>query len=271
MLDKIIFYNFFHNGDIHVSRTLVKWVSENVEAKEYEYHHNNSESLLADLPKIKYKKLELDWSFHDKGWFIKNNILYGNTWYHAYNAMFSNEGMTLINLYKSFSKGMLDSCGKKLSENILEYLPSIDFSFINKDAIDKNIPKNDNLIFIANCEPLSGSDQSTKDIDSMILETINMFPNAMYLITNPTKIRHDNMIMVENIVERSWDNLNELSYVSTFCKVIVGVGSGPQTFSLIDVNLLDSNKKFINYVNFDECDFGISRLTNKHAEFIKFK
>jgi hypothetical protein len=47
------------------------------------------------------------------------------------------------------------------------------------------------------------------------------------------------IIKVEN------SDLNEISYLSTFCDIIVGRSSGPFTFSNVKENIFDGNKAFL--------------------------
>ena len=49
----IIFYNTFHNGDIHVSREFIKDIMNKIETTFY-YYHNGGPRLLFDID-IQYK------------------------------------------------------------------------------------------------------------------------------------------------------------------------------------------------------------------------
>lgn len=54
-MKKLVFYNHFHNGDIHVSRSFVNFIVSKLKSKEIEfsYVHKNSKDLLSDNDLIK--------------------------------------------------------------------------------------------------------------------------------------------------------------------------------------------------------------------------
>ena len=55
MIENLVFYNHWQNGDIHVSREFVKFFTESIDAKNYYYLHHKSEELLKDIPKLQIK------------------------------------------------------------------------------------------------------------------------------------------------------------------------------------------------------------------------
>ena len=52
---KLIFYNNFHNGDIHVSRDFVKDIVSKINFSEAIYYHENSYTILKDI-EVKHVK-----------------------------------------------------------------------------------------------------------------------------------------------------------------------------------------------------------------------
>lgn len=50
----IYFYNNFHNGDIHYSRTFVKDIMSKLGDNDYCYLHNCDPSILKDIKKLKH-------------------------------------------------------------------------------------------------------------------------------------------------------------------------------------------------------------------------
>ena len=48
-MKKILFYNDWHNGDIHMSREYVKDLMSVLGQNEYFYYHTNNNSILSDI------------------------------------------------------------------------------------------------------------------------------------------------------------------------------------------------------------------------------
>lgn len=53
-MKKILFYNDWHNGDIHMSREYVKDLMSVLGQNEYFYYHTNNNSILSDIDNLKY-------------------------------------------------------------------------------------------------------------------------------------------------------------------------------------------------------------------------
>jgi len=53
---ELIFYNNYHNGDIHLSRNFVKDIIKKTNYDKYSYIHNNSSTILKDINNLTYIK-----------------------------------------------------------------------------------------------------------------------------------------------------------------------------------------------------------------------
>ena len=73
------------------------------------------------------------------------------------------------------------------------------------------------------------------------------------------------------------NDLNEISYLSTFCDVIIGKESGPFAFCTIKDNLMNENKTFINFCDrndwvwfpYGNCKYKWSNNYNSMYDIIK--
>jgi hypothetical protein len=59
----------------------------------------------------------------------------------------------------------------------------------------------------------------------------------------------DNVVFTNDIIKSNECDLNEISYLSTFCDIIVGRNSGPFCFASTKNNLKDPNKTFYAFGN----------------------
>jgi len=136
----------------------------------------------------------------------------------------------------------------KFDDEVVNYLPAIDFSKIKTEPIDQEI-KNTRCIklrvYLANCKALSL--QSTYfDLNPAVAELAKDFPAVRFYISNVMegKVVAPNVVYVPDFTGGGCD-LNENAYLSTFCPIVAGRLSGPHSFALIKDNLLNSTKTFV--------------------------
>ena len=254
MYDKIVFYNSANRGDLNVSRTLVRFVTNNVPAKEYLYFCKSyEEKLLRDIKKLKMMKWAKSYMGHPLApygrWQVKNNILYVNTWYCAADSMFHNEHSTSMKtLCYIFRSGLNAHSNVQIKERLLNYIPDIGFrafeinkakAFLEKDKRKK--------VFICNCQTLSGQSENF-DFTPIIKKLAKNNKDILFIITNGRIDRFENIVHVNDIVGKQ-KNLNECAFVSTYCDIVVGRGSGPFTFAINKTNILKRSNKFIYFTH----------------------
>lgn len=242
--NKIIFYNHCHNGDLHVSRQIVKKIISILGDKyEYIYTHKNSRDILRDLPvshngDIIYSLNKLD------GDYIKNNILYINTWYGANNGTYlSKYNITFDCLYNLLD----DVCDKRFGfklQNVGGYketFPQIEYIKYDISNIDKFVNDNQNKkVLVCNC-PVKSAQAGSFLMIPTVNKLADSYKNTIFIITNKedgADIRGPNVIYSSDIIRKNTgSDLNENSYISTYCNVIIGRASGPYTFCYVTNNM----------------------------------
>ncbi len=270
MYNKIVFYNHFHSGDLHVSRNFVKWIINNVDSKEYVYRHNTSKRNLLDIKKL--NQIDTLTESEKNGIYLHDkNDLYINTWYASLESKyFKEKKCTLKTLYNYFYNE-LKHFNIILDDNIDLYIPSIDFNVYDISKIDKfmNENKDKYKIFIGNANSLSNQSDNNIIIDNIVNKLSRYFKDILFITSNKIEYpNEDNVICIKDLLTMKLDNdLNECAYASTFCDIIIGRFSGPQTFAY-NIDNLYRNKKFIclvmeNYNN--QINFS---LENHGTEFI---
>ena len=85
--------------------------------------------------------------------------------------------------------------------------------------------------------------------DDIIENLSNEYKEINFLVTNDSLISNDNVFYTKNIIGLEKD-LFEISYLSTFCDVIIGRSSGPHSFSYIKDNFFNKKK-----INISICSF----------------
>lgn len=253
MLDKIIFYNFWHCGDIHVSRSFIRYIVENIPSKEYIYHHVNSFKLLQDISNLQYIFQRLPEKYKWKGWWLDGKTLWCNTWYNAYNQQ-EFQGCTIQTLFKIFKRGLKETINYDLPGNPIDYLPEINHSYFPIP----NLFNFSETVLISNCDVLSGQSNNF-DFNPIINYLSEKFPRITFLITNRNgpNLSLPNVYYFQDLFKIKDCDLNEISYISTKIPIIIGRNSGPHTFCFTKENLMNPDKHF---VCFSQEDFGIIGL-----------
>jgi subtilase family serine protease len=264
----LIFFNHFHNGDLHVSRTYINDIIENykMNTSNIYYEHKCDMEILKDLDVIQNKIITVN---DEKILYVeKDNKICFNTWYNPYaQPLFNVYGCSLKTLHANF-KILYDKLNLQIKDMDF-YIPNINFSKINTDNIDIFMKKNnyDKLIFISNGNVLSGQSINF-NFDQIISELCKIYKSYLFIVSNDTLLKFDNLIMSSNIIGKNNCDLNENAYLSTFCDVIIGRLSGTHTFSYIKENIT-GNKKQIN-ISISNINpyFGLEEFIAKNKQFI---
>jgi len=227
---KLIFYNHFHNGDIHSARNFVKDIMSKIEYSETIYYHENSFTILKDIDlkhiRDKYPTSEL---------FIENdNEIIINTWFHTQHGHRLHQ-CTLEALYYNFNI-IYNKLNIKL-EPIEYYIPTIDYNKFKIENIDNFFKdrKYKKYVYMAN-GPIRSFQSMEENMDRVIGE-ISKNKDNLIIIANDSSFKDTNVIESKDIIgSEGIDDLNENSYLTTKCDVIIGRESGPYFFSYVKEN-----------------------------------
>ncbi len=263
----IVFYNHFHNGDLHISREFIKDIINKTNAS-CEYHHHCPFEHLSDINVIQKRMDPPNNNYtNDQIVFEFNDRIYINTWYNPSFPGYKKYGCTLPALYDNFQ-----TIYQYLNipiEPLQFYIPSIDFSKFKIGFVDDFMSKNkQRKIYISNGGVASGQSINF-DMDPIILQLSSAFPNYLFIISNKSALPvKDNIIYSENIIQNnSTADLCENAYISTFCDIIIGRCSGTFSFALIKDNLVsDTRQHWIGICNIDP-RFGVESFFPKNKTF----
>lgn len=260
MYNKIIFFNHFHNGDLHVSREIVKNIIKKVKSQNpkisFYYSHNNSPNLLSDIDDLSFSTAISQIKNTHANLVQIGDAVFINTWYGQQDYKFMNRyGLTIDCLYAALD----DSCRKiwnfslqDISPDFFTFFPTIDYSKfeINNSKIwlDNHPEKK---IFIANGLALSG--QATNfNITEITVKLAKNYPNITFILTNYEDNRElpNNVVYSSSIIKKSsLSDLNENSFISSYCDMIIGRSSGASTFAITQENLFKRPTKIIYFTN----------------------
>jgi len=261
-MKEIVFFNHFHNGDIHVSREIVNKIINHVNITfpgqySFSYGHCNPSNLLNDINDLKYDSSALQVIKDPHLNLINvNNKTYINTWYAQQNYKYMNPyGMTMDCLYSALNDSCQTLWGFSLSDisnDLSEFFPKIDY-----DKFEINAAKNwlsnhpEKKIFVANGQAMSGQAVNFPMLP-IIIKLAQKHSNKAFILSNnegnanlPFNVFYSSGIIAKN----GLSDLNENSYLSSHCDVIVGRSSGASTFAMTQNNLFKRNIKILYFTN----------------------
>ena len=131
-----------------------------------------------------------------------------------------------------------------LSDNPLDYVPEINWEYYQIDLADKFVEKVKTPINLF-CNGNVKSRQSGLDNMRTIVEYLcKKFPDEAFVCTQKFDSAVKNLYFTDDIFPYEND-INEIAYLSTKCKMIVGKNSGPFMFTHVKENINNPNKAFV--------------------------
>lgn len=255
-MNKVTFFNHFHNGDLHISREFVRKIMQRVNsinpAITFSYAHSNDPCLLSDIPNLAYENINALGLNQFENLTNRNGTVFINTWYAQQNYRYMNfHGMTLDCLYEAFN----DSCKtlwgfgmEDLSNDPSSFIPTIDYSKFHIQNAQSWLAQNpQKKIIISNGSAMSG--QATNfAMAPIISELAQVHQDKIFILTNQEGGVHlpSNVVYSKDIIKKpAGSDLNENSFLTTFCDVIVGRASGVFSYAWTQQNMIQRAVKFV--------------------------
>jgi len=263
--NNVIFYNHYHNGDVHFSRQFVKDIMSKIDADKYSYAHGNHKDILKDIP-LEHTIL-LPIMEKNRQVTIIGDDVYINTWVGQIPDYLITE-CTLYTNYKIYTK-IYEILNIKL-EDIEYYIPTIDFNKVEKNNIDNFINTNNKKILF--CNGLTNSGQAINFRFNPIINALSLkYSNITFILTSLHEGRLNNSnILYTNDLIQLYPDLNEIVYLSTYCDIIVGRSSGPSSFVQVRENLYNEQKIFIDFNNKYEHVIWYGHMGEKPKNYCNF-
>lgn len=255
MIENLVFYNHWQNGDIHVSREFVKLIVKSIKANNYLYLTHKSPELLKDIPEIKVENTGIEYLDNDSPfmWNLHTRTLCLNTWYGVSPNFKNTASCTIDTLFALFSSHVKKTLNVTLNPTkIKEFVPSVNYEYFNTSSIDDYIENNQRKKVLV-CNGAVVSKQAKNfSFNNVITKIASEFQNVDFIMTEKFHCSADNIKFTDSIIQKSGNDLNEISYLSTFCDLVVGRSSGPYIYAMVKENLFNSNKTFLCFSDDEE-------------------
>ena len=259
--DNVIFFNYFHLGDLHISRNYIKKIMSRIPANNYFETNQYGEDVLKDIDNLQYLRWHSFTDFcgvrYDVPFAVSMNgdlrTLFVNTWVgqnQPLNKMPRDNGVCTFRRNNENYNLILKELGfDEIRDDDVDVFPSVDYEKYEIENVDSFLRKTFGpFVLLFNNEVKSGQCENF-DFDPIAEKLCKEFPEHKFILSNDTELTKDksinNIFSASDIIKKDSMDLNELSYLSTFCDVLIGRNSGPQTFAYVIENFLCPNKKNI--------------------------
>jgi hypothetical protein len=241
MHKKITFFNCFHNGDIHASRSFIRLIINKVHQQDpsvtFFYAHKNAANLLDDIENLKYDPHAIRNVINEHAnLFMAGGSLFINTWYAQRHYKYMNRhGITLDSLYIALDETCKNVWGFSLadiSQDPTVFFPSIDYSkFEIKHAKEWLTSHPGKKIFISNGYALSGQSHNFP-ITPLVITLAKKHTDKIFILSNQEENANlPNVFQSSHIIQKNGCDLNENAFLSERCDTIIGRASGAFAFA----------------------------------------
>lgn len=248
---RVTFYNHFGNGDIFESREFVKDLMKIIPADEYRYAHGKNPKILLDMPELKYTEVTESMS-PTQAFIREKDELYINTWIGRDGQyVLPGIGCVVEMLYLMYTHMLIRmQAGSTLSRSdSLTYIPTINYSVYNIAPVRRWVDQHSRRmnVLIAN-GPAQSNQADNFDFTDGVAMLSRMFPDINIILTSDADIKEDNIYSTKDIIpQEDGFDLNEISYLSKFCRINAGRNSGPHVFSQVMDNWNDPTKVSVSF------------------------
>lgn len=280
MINRVIFYHHWHFGDGFVTKEYIRFAIRRLSQlgiKDFKYTHPCGPKALADLeteyipwevgkniiPSMMAKIVIHEGTLFINTWigpyfsFFKPTQHHGNfetlsiTWKclfmvleNTLSLVFGKSGSPVINLITNSDN--LDASERLLAS---EMLPKTNWTFYNTAYADNFLKDRKDVVLF--CNSLTASEQTKYSGIELLENVINYVasknPNTTFVCTKKILINNpnQNIFFTDDIFKGViGGDLNEIAYLSTFCKMIIGKSSGPYTFCHVNENIMRDDCTF---------------------------
>lgn len=242
----LIFHNAYHNGDLHVTRNIIKFIirriSNDYDKIIYKFSPKQHLNDLKDIERVTFtRNLFIPHEAESSLYHDQNGDKFINTWIGADGGV-HHKGINLSS-HLDMLTTLNDKLGIKLPKNELAVIPTIDYGCFKIKNAETFIKSNRRKRFILVCNGPALSTQCENFPMAKIINYLANNNNSMVIYTHEEpEIDIKSNTVCTNFINGFMGDLNEISYISTHCDIVIGRSSGPHTYSAVAENLLDANK-----------------------------
>jgi hypothetical protein len=259
-MKSLTFFNHYGVGDLYESREFIlDWMRlYGVDTATYACRYP---AVFEDLPQLHCIPVQPDMDMR-RAVEYRGSELRLNTWIGARNAstrpsgdyvIWPGVGCVVENLYRMHNDYLREARLRPLPRPVVDYIPTIDYSKINKGNVDQFVKDFSDCVLVLLCNGATGSGHAA-NFDFM--EMVGKLPpwrKTVFIFTERGEAKHPSTFFTDDITLRQpgGSDMLAISYLSTFCSVIVGRCSGAQMPCETRQNWEDPSKTLLSFTQHD--------------------
>lgn len=275
-MKRLTVFNHFGLGDTFESREFIlDWMRAfGVETCEYETRFPD---VFEDLPQIQTRPFNPSRNMRH---FVsrRNNHIILNSWIGALNGdtkpqgdyvIHPGVGCTVDNLHRMHWQYQTWAGLKGMKKPVVDYLTDIDYAKVRLGGVPDFVNQNHGKKIVLLANGPTGS-QHAENFDMAKMVELLPESDTVFVFTERAKTDRGNILFTDDITNRQpgQSDFNAISYLSTFCSVIVGRCSGAQMVCETRRNWNDPSKTILSFTHHDN---GASFVRDPEALGLKMK
>jgi len=237
-----------HNGDIHYCREYVRDIIRKTDYDNYYFlceNINNAKNLLKDIPELIFDKFNDEYNLNVLS--TNPNYIYGHYILRVndndcYISLPINIDVMAVHFIYSNIYDELQITLEELSH----YEPKIDYNYYNINNVNEYLKNNiSNFKVLISNGPIRSYQSDDIDFSKIVDSLSEDFREVDFILTDKININKNNIFFTSDIIKNDGCDLMEISYLSTFCHIIIGRSSSPYTQTIVKENIRDVNKTII--------------------------
>ena len=252
-----------HYGDLFTSKGYIQQIVNELKTTiDIKYWHECHPKALLDLG-LDTCQLDLSKEDFSQSYIERDDILYVNLWTAQREEFSGKVGVNHEFLQRAWKK-IFDKINSFHNVNLVlhnmeYYVASIDYSFFrNNEKLSMYLKNSANKKILISNGPATSGQSFADNMSSSINALAASYKNFDFICTSKFKTKNSNIKFTDDIIDqgeavnkesspRPTCDINEISYLSTFCDIIVGKNSGPFIYCLTKDNLFDDKKIIISF------------------------
>jgi hypothetical protein len=273
----LTFYNHYGVGDLYESREFVKdWMKlYGVETATYACRYP---AVFEDMPELQCIPVQSDMDMRRAVQYRGEHLLV-NTWIGARNAetrppgdyvIWPGVGCVVENLYRMHNDYLREAGLPPLPRQIVDYIPDIDYNRVKLGDAYQFIEEHRGKRMVILCNGPTGSGHAANFSFELMVAMLPPMENTIFIFTEDHDVHAPNWYSTDDITLRppGGSDMLAISYLSTFCSVIVGRCSGAQMPCETKQNWMDPSKTLLSFTQHDN---GATFVRNPAALGLKMR
>jgi len=249
MINRLVVFNTWHLGDMHVGKEFVRKFFDVAERNNVPYFYatdKNNHALNLPVNFLSLDQCDPAVRNCPPSFYSHDGTFYANIWVGHYMIAQQHNIVNQIPMWQDIAVKLIANSGGQLIPSISndpwEFVPEINEELLSP----MNVPEGKKVLICNN--PSVSLPTFQTNLYEPISRLADEFPNVNFVCTLNMGLVKPNVCYTENIITNQHGNdLPEIGHLAKYCDVIASNSSGPGTFIINKTVLSDASKRIISF------------------------